>query len=526
MQTNKEIETNDFSRNSQPDAAHKKSRVFRRPMTMRVRMLLSFGVFILVVIGAIWLFQTFFMDSIYHSVKMRELHHGAAKMDAAIALLDTGAAESEDTAQAKEESLRETAASVAQESNVCVSVFTIRQGYAAEVIREHSNAFCFIHNMLTSEQLNRIYTRAQENGGTFEEEFAVASLFRPNGADADEDAIERTRSVLHAGMNNSGNVVYIINMQIAPLNATVTVLRMQLLLVSILMVLFGAGTAFALSAYFSHPLTKMSGEASRLAMGEYNVHFDGGNCRETAQLSETLNHAAYELSCLDKMQKDLVANISHDLRTPLTMISGYSEMIRDIPGEATAENMQIIIDETARLTSLVNDMLEISRFQNGVVTLHTARFDLTEVLRETINRYARLREREGYDIRLEAGEEVWVNTDRERILQVVYNLVNNAVNYAGDDKQVIVQQETDGTNVTISVIDHGIGIPEDKLPLVWERYYKVHDYHKRADMGTGLGLSIVKNILVLANARFGVQSTPGKGTRFWFTLPMDTDTNP
>ena len=241
------------------------------------------------------------------------------------------------------------------------------------------------------------------------------------------------------------------------------------------------------------------------------------------QLSETLNRAAQELSSLDKMQKDLVANISHDLRTPLTMISGYSEMIRDLPGEATPENMQVIIDETARLTSLVNDMLEVSRLQNGAIVLHPARFDLTEVLRETIDRYSRLREREGYDIRFEGtvDEPVYVNTDRERILQVVYNLVNNAVNYAGDDRQVIIRQAVADGNVTISVIDHGIGIPEDKLPLVWERYYKVHDFHKRANMGTGLGLSIVKNILVLANARFGVQSTPGSGSRFWFTLPVD-----
>ena len=496
-----------------PEEAAKK-RHTRHPMTMRTRLLLSFGAFIAVVIGAIWLFQTFFMDSMYHTVKLRELHRGVAEMEEAIAAYDTasGGVETEDTALAVEEGLRNTAASVAQESNVCVSVFTIRQGYAAEVIREHSNAFCFVHNMLSSEQLSRIYVGVQNGGGAFEEEFAVASLFRPDGQDADADAIERTRSVIHAGANKSGDLLYIINMQIAPLNATVSVLRMQLILISVLMVLLGAGMALALSAYFARPLAKMSGEAAQLAMGDYNVHFDGGDCRETVQLSETLNRAAHELSCLDKMQKDLVANISHDLRTPLTMISGYSEMIRDIPGEATAENMQVIIDETARLSSLVNDMLEVSRFQNGVVVLHPERFNLTEVLRETLGRYGRLRE---------ADTDVFVNTDRERILQVLYNLVNNAVNYAGDDKQVIVRQEVADGFVTISVIDHGIGIPEDKLPLVWERYYKVHDYHKRADMGTGLGLSIVKNILVLAGARFGVQSTPGSGTRFWFTLPVE-----
>lgn len=488
-----------------------------RHMTLRTRLLFSFGVFIVVVIGAIWLFQTFFMDSMYHTVKLRELHRGASEMEAAIDRLD---AASEDTVQSAEVDLQNTAAAVAQELNMCVSVFTIQQGYAAEVICEHSSAFCFIHNLLSSEQLSRIYIGVQDGGGAFEKEFAIASLFRPDGEDADADAIERTRSVIHAGINDSGDVLYIINMQIAPLNATISVLRMQLFLISLLMILFGAGMAFALSAYFARPLTKMSGEAAQLAMGDYNVHFDGGNCRETVQLSETLNRAAYELSCLDKMQKDLVANISHDLRTPLTMISGYSEMIRDIPGEATAENMQIIIDETARLTSLVNDMLEVSRFQNGVVVLHPAQFNLTEILREALGRYSRLREREGYAIRLEADADIYVNTDRERILQVIYNLVNNAVNYAGEDKQVIVRQEIADGNVTISVIDHGIGIPEDKLHLVWERYYKVHDYHKRADMGTGLGLSIVKNILVLAGARFGVQSTPGSGTRFWFSLPV------
>ena len=491
-------------------------------MKMRARLLLTFAAFIVVVIGAMWLFQTFFMDSMYHTVKLRELHRGASEMDEAIAaihLMDTA----EDAAETAEDTLRSTAASVAQESNVCVSVFTIRQGVALEVIREHSNAFCFIHNMLSSEQLSRIYGGIQNGGGSFEEEFAIASLFRPDGEDADADAMERTRSVIHAGANEDGDLLYIINMQIAPLNATVSVLRMQLILISVLMAVLGAVLAFALSAYFARPLTKMSGEASRLAMGDYEVHFDGGNCRETVQLSETLNRAAQELSSLDKMQKDLVANISHDLRTPLTMISGYSEMIRDLPGEATPENMQVIIDETARLTSLVNDMLEVSRLQNGAIVLHPARFDLTEVLRETIDRYSRLREREGYDIRFEGtvDEPVYVNTDRERILQVVYNLVNNAVNYAGDDRQVIIRQEVADGNVTISVIDHGIGIPEDKLPLVWERYYKVHDFHNRANMGTGLGLSIVKNILVLANARFGVQSTPGSGSRFWFTLLVD-----
>ena len=144
--------------NDMPEEAAKKHRI-RHPMTMRTRLLLSFGAFIVVVIGAIWLFQTFFMDSMHHTVKLRELHRGVVAMEKASDAFDAASdtVQSEDTAQAVEEELRNTAASVAQESNVCVSVFTIRQGYAAEVIREHSNVFCFVHNMLSSEQLSRIY---------------------------------------------------------------------------------------------------------------------------------------------------------------------------------------------------------------------------------------------------------------------------------------------------------------------------------------------------------------------------------
>ena len=116
-----------------------------------------------------------------------------------------------------------------------------------------------------------------------------------------------------------------------------------------------------------------------------------------------------------------------------------------------------------------------------------------------------------------------MTADEKRILQVVYNLVNNAINYTGDDKKVVIRQSIvsngdEEDEVLLGVIDTGHGIPEEALPLVWERYYKVHDFHKRANMGTGLGLSIVKNILVLHGAKFGVTSTVGKGSCFWFKL--------
>ncbi len=288
--------------------------------------------------------------------------------------------------------------------------------------------------------------------------------------------------------------------------------------ISIVLVVLAVVLSLILSNHMSKPIREMSGEAAKLALGDYNVNFDGGNCTETVNLSAALNKAAYELSRLDKMQKDLIANVSHDLRTPLTMIAGYTEAMRDLPGEATPENMQIVIDETNRLTTLVNDMLEVSRYQNGTQKLNVTHFNLTNVIRTTIERYAKLREKDGYTIKFESDRDIFVNADEQRILQVIYNLIGNAVNYAGEDKTVIIRQTVENGEALLEVIDHGIGIPEDQLPMVWERYYKVNDFHKRANIGTGLGLSIVKNILLLHGAQFGVKSKVGEGSNFWFKL--------
>lgn len=481
-----------------------------RYSSFRTRLLRVFVLFIAIVITLLWLFQTFLMDDLYHSVKSKELSECALALEKSSVL--------------GMDALKQTAGETAQKFNICISVYVIKSGYGREIIREHTNTFCFVHNMTGESSLNRLYREVISSGESYTEEFSLAALLNlPD--EVDEDMRDRSLNRIYANVlqnpDGTGEELFLIlNTEIAPLASTISTLRLQLLYICIILALVAAFMALIVSYSFTKPLRSMSTEATKLAMGNYDVHFNGGTYKETALLSDTLNHAAYELSRLDKMQKDLIANISHDLRTPLTMISGYSEVIRDLPGEATPENMQIIIDETSRLTSLVNDMLEVSKYQSGTQILHPALFNLTDVVRQTIERYAKLRENEGYHLILEAEEDLYVHADETRILQVLYNLINNAVNYTGEDKTVIIRQTVEENEVVLSVIDSGIGIPEEQLPLVWERYYKVHDFHKRANMGTGLGLSIVKNILVLHNARFGVQSKVGSGSRFWFALPI------
>ena len=236
------------------------------------------------------------------------------------------------------------------------------------------------------------------------------------------------------------------------------------------------------------------------------------------ELNATLNYAKTELAATEKLQQELIANISHDLRTPLTMITGYGEVMRDLPGENTPENIQIIIDEATRLSTLVNDLLDLSKLQSGALQAEKKVFCLTDSVKAIFDRYAKLVEQDGFNIIFDSNEDAYINADELRISQVLYNLVNNAVNHAGEDKTVILTQTCKDRRVRIEVIDHGEGIPADKLPYIWDRYYKVDKEHRRGVIGSGLGLSIVKSILDAHNARFGVRSTPGKGSVFWFEL--------
>ena len=223
---------------------------------------------------------------------------------------------------------------------------------------------------------------------------------------------------------------------------------------------------------------------------------------------------------MDELQHELIANISHDLRTPLTMIGGYAEVMRDLPDETTPENLQIIIDETARLTSLVNELLDFSRLQTDNETMTAEPFALTSSIRSIIIRIAKLTEKDGYHVVFEPDESCWATGDEKRIAQVIYNLIGNALTYTGPDKQVTVTQRLKEDKVRVSISATGKGIPQDELDLIWNRYYRTKETHKRAVVGSGLGLNIVRTILEKHQAAFGVDSTVGQGTTFWFELPV------
>lgn len=323
--------------------------------------------------------------------------------------------------------------------------------------------------------------------------------------------------------NDEAGNTYILFLHTAllPLNSTVSTLKIQFSWIALILLVVALFMVFMLYRRISKPLIRMNASAKQLATGKYDVPFEGTGYRETRELAETLNYASQELSKLDRLQKELIANISHDLRTPLTMIRGYSEMMRDIPEENTPENMQLIIDETERLSGLVNDLLDLSRMQAGFRAPCFETFDLSEAMNEVMARYEAFVKHEGYRIEWQIEEGILVCADRSMILQVLYNFINNSIHYTGADKSVCVSLHASNGVVRASFTDTGAGIPKDQVELIWDRYYKIDKVHRIASVGTGLGLSIVKEILEKHQAVYGVNTTLGEGSTFWFELPIE-----
>ncbi len=305
---------------------------------------------------------------------------------------------------------------------------------------------------------------------------------------------------------------------ITPVDATVSTLQLQLYIITGIMLLLAVLIAVAISARISRPIEEINKSAKILASGCYDTSFEGHGFLEIRELSDTLNIAASELSKVEKLRKELMANISHDLRTPLALIYSYAEMMHDFPDEISAEQTEIIMKEVERLNSLVKDVMDVSRMETGTIEMNRELYNLTHSLKATTMRMAELVKKDGYTINFESEDDVFVVADEVKITQAFYNLLLNAITHGGSDKNVTVRQSVSGDFVKIDVEDSGEGITGEDLPHIWDRYYKVDKKHRRGITGTGLGLSIVKKIVDLHEGSCGVESEPGRGSIFWIML--------
>lgn len=468
--------------------------------------------------------QRFLLTDIYKAVKMSSLDQALDEI--------TGVLEKDRMSKAD---LDEIVNSSAIRCDTCISVWDkdLKQSASRCV-----NNGCRVHSY-SLVGAAYYYRKAKSHGGKYIQSYGISTptaneedIGRPPFTEGDysEESGAYT-SIMYAKITqdkNGNEYLILLNTIITPLISVKRSLSAIFATVGVIMVLLALIISIALSSYVVEPITKIGDGAKLLAKGNYNVRFDENSYSEIAQLAQTLNYAASELSSVERVRRELMANVSHDLRTPLTLISGYAEMMKDFPNEDNRDNLQVIIDEANHMILLVNDMADVSKYNAGVQKLQLAEIDFTEKIADTAARIKILNYDE-YDIVFEPTENVILTGDELKLTQVLYNLINNAITHTGDDKKVIITQEITEVShrkyVKIAVTDSGDGISEEDAKTIWNRYYKMDKTYKRAHNGSGLGLNIVKSILELHHAEYGVVSREqmplGKGCTFWFKIQIE-----
>lgn len=323
------------------------------------------------------------------------------------------------------------------------------------------------------------------------------------------------------GLHLSNGTYIFINSQLESLDSTYIVLKNQLIYLLIIVIFLSIIISYFVSNAITKPIIEITKKAQKMGNGNLNITFDKSDISEIDELSETLNYAKNEMIKTDDYRKDLMANVGHDLKTPLTLIKSYAEMVRDINysnEEKRNANLNVIIKETDRLNDLVSDILTLSKMEANADTLNIEEYDLTLQIKEIIEKFEILSETENYHFIFEGPDTAMISADRNKIAQVIYNLMNNAINYTGDDLCVYITVRSIKKNYQVEIKDTGKGIDDETIKHVWDRYYKTEKKHKRNKVGTGLGLSIVKNILETHKFKYGIKSKINKYTIFYFIV--------
>lgn len=441
-------------------------------------------IFSSLIISFLWIFQVLFLDTYYEYVKTKEVKEVANKI----------------IKNYNEENFKELLDNYSFKENMCIEIiYKNIEIYSSNNL----NRGCIGVN---PKNINVINDKIN-----FQNSNQINKLFKYTNK-------EFNNKIVMYGIKLSNNLYVYINSPVEILSSTTNILSRQLIYVTILVIILSLIISYFISKIISKPIVKINEQAKKMADGDYKTKFEiEENIEELNELVFTLNETKEKLEKTDEIRRELLANISHDLKTPLTMIKAYAEMIKDISyndEEKTYEHLDTIISETDRLNLLVNDILDLSKMQSNTEELNIEKININQLIQNIIKRFE-------YDKKINIiydGIDAFIYIDKKKIEQVMYNLISNAINYVGNDNQIIIKLSKNKTKYRIEVTDHGKGINENDIKHIWDKYYKIDRTHNRNNIGTGLGLSIVKNILEKHNFDYGVISNKNKGTTFYFEI--------
>lgn len=449
-------------------------------------MLTILVVFIGLMLALILFLQTTFLDGTYKNNKIAYLKDTAAQIDEGI--------QNDDILSVLED--------ISFSNEVCVRVITDAVGFTT-----YQDASSCALGKLSNKQLNKIAATTFDNGGE--------ALFDSNSSNIKNAYIYSKLSKV-----NDENVLIMLSTSIVPLQSTIDTMYDQFNIIIIVVVIATILLALCLSSLIVKPIKKIEMEATNLPSGKYDHKLIKTDAREIENLNNTLARANEEIIKADVARKELIGNVSHDLRTPLTMIVGYGEMIRDFPEENNAENINVIINEAKRLSTLVDDLLDLSKVESGKIEFHNKDIKISDLLGSVYDQFEPYCKANNIELVLSVEDsDVVVNVDDNRLKQVLHNFMSNALNYndAKDTKIIIGEEKVDGA-YRIYVYDNGSGVKEEDKDKIWNRYYKVDKEHKRSHIGSGIGLSLCKDILDKMGYKYGVDSVYKEYSKFYFDI--------
>ena len=459
----------------------------KKKFSLRIELIIFLLIFVLSILGLIYFFQTTFLDSFYKESKINVLENIASEVKLSI----------------ENDDLDDYMDQITISNEVCVRVVSNNSKY-------NNVGACSLKN-LDFNTINDIAKQTSDNGGD-----KLFDLFRYHVNSDSELDIYIYSKLFDI---NDETVMVLVSTMITPIGATISTIKSQYVIIVGIVVVMTIILALILSHFIIKPIKKINDESKNLAKGEYDKSKVNFKIKEFDELNNTLDKANEDISKADKAKKELLANVSHDLRTPLTMIVGYGEMIRDLPEENNESNINVIIDEAKRLSTLVDDLLDISRIENDNIKLNKKEVSLNDLLTNTYHQYEKYCEAQNVKLELKLSEDKIVSIDEARIKQVLYNFINNALNYNDKDNQLIILgSEIIDNKTRVYVYDNGEGISDKDINNIWDRYYKVDKLHRRSHIGSGIGLALSKQLLEAHNIKYGVESKVGEYTKFYFDL--------
>jgi two-component system, OmpR family, sensor histidine kinase ArlS len=439
----------------------------------------------------LWVLQIVFLTPYYRNMKTNDVRSVSSTIEQAY-LNNT---------------LNETLVPLIVNNNVCVSIY-----------RENNQIFfmdalgvnCMLNRSTQSEPnfIDNIVRDVRIVTGT-----ELTRTFNPIGYE---------REMLILGRNvliNEENITFLVNSPLDSTESTVVILRDQFVYVTFAVFILSSLMAFWIASSLSKPVVDMVKSANKFASFDFKFEFEPTPYQEFNELAQALNFAKEQLLSIDNLRKDMIANVSHDIKTPLTTIKAYTELLQEFSKDNPTkrkEHLNIIYKEVNHLSLLVSDMLLLTQYDSPNLNINLKSVHVKSWIEYIVSLFEHSIQTLGIHFVINVDEALVITIDEIKVGQVLFNFINNAINHVGEDNIVIINAYKRKGKVRVEVEDHGTGILSDELPNIWDRYYRIDKNFARNQQGTGLGLSIAKSICLAHNLRFGVDSTIGQGSVFYF----------